>query len=183
MSEPIKHRCAKHTIDQHTETLIIGTFNPDTETNPADFFYGRPHNHLWRILPKIFGEESLKGKTKEEKLKFMRAKHIDFIDLILEIDREPPDYSDKHLDKLKGIRWREDIIQEIEKLRFLKRVGVSRKKFNDVPNIGARIETIATYFQDKPIVFKCVHTPARAYSTALGDWTEFLRSQPGPRLQ
>lgn len=178
---PIKHRCADHVVDPQTETLIIGTFNPATKANSADFFYGRLRNRLWDILPHVLdGErsESLRGKTKEEKLRFIRAKRIDFIDLIWEIESEPPDYSDKYLDKMAGVRWRDDIIEQIERLPFLKRVCVSRKKFNDVPTIGKKVSEITSYLEDKPIVFKCVHTPARAYSRATIEWAEFLESEP-----
>jgi hypothetical protein len=168
-------------IDANTETLIIGTFNPDRD-NSADFFYGRGRNHLWTILPMAFGEKmSLKGQSKNEKLRFIRNKHIDFIDLIWEIEGNPPDYSDKYLDKCAEqgrVRWREDIIQEIEKLQLLKRVCVSRKRFNDVPNIGKRVEKLAAYFRDKKLVFQCIHTPARAPSRAQVEWTAFLQSQP-----
>ena|ERR1700730_4503619 len=181
MIKLITHRCAGHIIELGTETLIIGTFNPDTKTNCADFFYGRRHNHLWTILPSVFGEESLKRKTKEEKLRFIRNKRIDFIDLIRAIESEPPDYKDTSLDKMQGIRWREDIIAQIKKLRFLKRVCVSRKGFGGVPNIGKRVDHIAAYLQDKRIVFKCVHTPARGLSRAKAEWAEFLRSEPTPR--
>jgi hypothetical protein len=178
VSELIIHRCADHMIDPQTETLIIGTFNPDIKANCADFFYGRPHNHLWTILPGVFGEEGLKGKTKEAKLRFIRAKRIDFIDLIWALESEPPDYSDTCLDKMQGVRWREDIIEQIDELRSLKRVCVSRKGFDDVPNIGKKVDEIATHLKGRPIVFKCVHTPARAYSRAKVEWAEFLRSQP-----
>jgi hypothetical protein len=183
MGTTVKHRCADHMIDPSTETLIIGTFNPDKD-NRADFFYGRGRNYLWTILPKVFDEISLKGKAKEEKLRFIRAKHIDFVDLIWEIEGEPQDFSDKYLDKLAEegrVRWREDIIQQITKLRLLKRVCVSRKRFDDVRNIKGQVEKVAAYFrdnQDKKIAFECLVSPARYYSDdKQREWSNFFNRQ------
>jgi hypothetical protein len=84
----IPHRFLDHQIDPETETLIIGTFNPETANNEAEFFYGRSRNYLWRLLPLAFGEKNLKEHTKQEKLEFIKKHHIDFIDLIEEIEVE-----------------------------------------------------------------------------------------------
>jgi len=67
----IKHRFINHTINPKTEILIIGTFNPDTEENIADFFYGRSRNFLWTLLATAYNEASLKGQPRDEKLKFI----------------------------------------------------------------------------------------------------------------
>ena len=37
----IKHKFRHELIAPVTETLIIGTFNPDFDGNNAEFFYGR----------------------------------------------------------------------------------------------------------------------------------------------
>lgn len=42
-------------IHPMTETLVVGTFNPETSND--DFFYGSGRNYLWKILPLAFGEE------------------------------------------------------------------------------------------------------------------------------
>jgi hypothetical protein len=180
MNVVTKHRCADHVIDLQTETLIIGTFNPDTKGNSADFFYGRSRNHLWTILEKAFGgtREPLKKATRDEKLKFIRANRIDFIDLISEVEGEPPDYKDETLDKL-VTKWR-NVVEEIDKLHFLKRACITRKGFIGVPRIESRVNEIAEYFRDKQVVFRCVHTPARAHSRAAPEWIDFLRSEPLP---
>lgn len=171
----IGHRCANHEIDPGTESLIIGTFNPDTKSNEADFFYGRPRNRMWEILPTVFGEASLKGATREAKLRFIRDHHIDFIDLIWEIEPEPLDYRDTELERVTTLKWRDDIFEEMDKLQRLKRVAVSRKGFRDVPKIGQRVRLIEARLQQRtPIVFRCVHTPARGYRRALEEWKEFL---------
>lgn len=62
----IKHRFEHHSLNPQTEILVIGTFNPETPQNTADFFYGRQRNFLWTLIPVAFGDTSLKGKSKEE---------------------------------------------------------------------------------------------------------------------
>lgn len=64
----IKHKSLIRPIDPRTEILIIGTFNPDTQGNEADFFYGRGRNFFWRLLPFVFDEPDLKGADKQKKL-------------------------------------------------------------------------------------------------------------------
>jgi hypothetical protein len=177
----IRHKFLDHRIDPNTETLIIGTFNPDTKNNiDCNFFYSRPKNHLWTILPEAFGEKSLKGKPKEEKIKFMQGKHIDFIDLISEIAGEPPqDFKDNFLDRLPEthIRWR-NVLSEIDKLCLLRRVGVSRKGFADVPKIGNRVGKIRDHLRNKPIFFQCLNTPSQI-GRARPEWRRFLHSSWG----
>ena len=84
----LQHKFLSHQINPLTETLIIGTFNPMGSENKAEFFYGRGHNFLWRLLPNAFNEPDLKRKPIEEKLAFIKKFKIDFIDLIAEVDVE-----------------------------------------------------------------------------------------------
>jgi hypothetical protein len=167
------HRCKDHIIDPSTETLIVGTFNPDSDKNTADFFYGRPRNAMWDFLPRSKGESSLKGRTKEEKLAFARRHRIDFIDLISEVGELPENYDDRLLDCQKNIVWK-DVIAEVAKLTSLKRIGVSRKSFTDVPNIGSRVKMIGDYAANHQILFRCVHSPSRAHKRGWPDWEAFL---------
>jgi hypothetical protein len=169
----IKHICADHVVDARTETLIIGTFNPNVSTNTADFFYGRPKNALWTFLAKAYDVEDLKRKSKAEKLNFMRTRHIDFVDLISEIGEAPRLYEDRLLDRQTNIVWN-DVVATIAELKFLKRVCVSRKRFADVPNIGKKVAEIQTYLAGRPILFRCLHTPARAHVRGWPEWSEFL---------
>ena len=85
MERIIEHKFKDHKINNHTQILIIGTFNPDVFKNEATFFYGRSRNFLWNLLPKAFNEKSLKGKDIKFKLSFMNDHKIDFVDLISEI--------------------------------------------------------------------------------------------------
>src|SRR5690554_2017970 len=117
----IRHRFINHNIDPKTETLVIGTFNQDTEENIADFFYGRQRNFLWTLIPTAFNKASLKGIPRSEKFKFIQKYRIDFIDLSTEIGvEEVANYNVGYLDSNVS-KWR-DVISEIRKLPILIRV-------------------------------------------------------------
>lgn len=170
----VRHRFLNHTIDPETEILIIGTFNPDTPENEADFFYGRQRNFLWTLVPKSFGDESLKNHTKQEKLNYIRRQKIDFIDLICEVDvDEVSNYDDAYLDS-RVISWR-DVISEIEQLKKLKKVCFSRKSFSGIPNMKEKIEAVRLYCDKSGIRFMYLTTPARFYrADKQEEWTNFL---------
>lgn len=172
----IRHRFINHNINPKTETLVIGTFNPDTEENIADFFYGRQRNFLWTLIPTAFNETSLKGKTRNEKLKFIEKYRIDFIDLISEVEvEEVANYDDGYLDS-KISEWR-DVISEIDKLTNLKRVCLTRKSFGDIPNMKTKIEEIKNHCERKKIPFQFLTTPARFYGQAKQtEWANFFNN-------
>jgi G:T/U-mismatch repair DNA glycosylase len=170
----VKHRFRKHELNPDTETLIIGTFNPDTPENVADFFYGRQRNFLWTLVPKAFGDESLKGKTRQEKIEYIRERKIDFIDLISEVSvEEVSNYDDDYLDS-KVTTWR-NVLSEIEQLKKLNKVCFSRKSFSGIPKMKERIENIRLYCEKWGIRFEYLTTPARFYRADKQDeWTNFL---------
>ena len=170
----INHVCADHVIHPRTETLIVGTFNPKMPGNCAEFFYGRPRNSMWTILARAYGVEDLKKKSKVEKLDFLHTYRVDFVDLISEVGEPPQNFEDRALEKLSNIRWN-DVINEIAKLSFLKRVCISRKGFQDVPEIRKRVKMIELFLADRRIIFRCLHTPARAYKRAWPEWSGFLK--------
>lgn len=171
----VKHRFIEHKIDSQTETLIIGTFNPETPDNEANFFYSRKRNFLWTLIPTAFRDDILKGKSKEEKLSYIKLRKIDFIDLISEVNvEEPNNYKDNYLDQ-KVSKWRDDITTEINKLKNIKRVGFTRKSFADVPNMKTEIEKIKKTCDEYNIFFQYLTTPVRFYSKdKQKQWTDFL---------
>jgi len=175
----VKHRFSNHKISPDTETLIIGTFNPDTPGNDAEFFYGRSRNYLWRLLPTAYGENDLKDATKTEKLEFIKEFKIDLIDLIEKIEVEKgqeANYLDNYLDQRK-ITWK-DIISEIKNLPNLKRVCFTRKTFTGIPNMKKQIAEIQEYCENRGILFRALTTPARFYSLDKQTiWNEFLKSK------
>ncbi len=164
--------------DTDTEILIIGTFNPDTETNKADFFYGRPKNHLWTLLPVALGEPDLKGQTKEKKIGFIRKHKLDFADLITSISipkGSETDYRDSFIDG-KVTEWN-DVISIISGLKNLKKICFTRKTFSDIPNIKRMIEGVREHCKNHGILFRYMITPARIYSKEKQDeWSEFINS-------
>ncbi|MCE3297259.1 MAG: hypothetical protein K0R65_2973 [Crocinitomicaceae bacterium] len=174
----VKHRLRHHAIDPETEILVIGTFSPEHEDNPADSFYGRVRNHFWRLITAAYDEPSLKGKSKEEKMDFSRKHKIDFIDLIRELRVETGhecNYNDDYIDN-KVTEWY-DVIAEISRLPKLRKVCFTRKSFGGVPNLKARISEIEQFCIKQGIEFKYLTTPSRFYSEAKEEeWREFFRS-------
>lgn len=172
----VQHRFLDHQINPETETLIIGTFNPETTDNDADFFYGRSRNYLWRLLPTAFGETDLKGASKQEKLEFIEKYKIGLIDLIEEIQvdaGQEANYYDGYIDS-KVTHWR-SIIAVIDNLPSLKRVCFTRKTFSDIPNMKKQLDAIRQYCENKGIPFKALTTPARFYrKDKQNEWTDFL---------
>jgi G:T/U-mismatch repair DNA glycosylase len=173
----VKHRFQSHGIHPATETLIVGTFNPEAEANEADFFYGRSRNFLWRLLPTAFGEQDLKGKSKEDKISFIRKHRIDFVDLIAQVEVDPGEeanYDDIYLDGKKPIL--NDVVAELEKLNHLKRVCLTRKTLAGIPHMKEKVEEIQHYCAANSIDFSLLKTPARTYSASKqAIWTEFFR--------
>lgn len=172
----IKHRFLETVINQNTETLIIGTFNPETEENLAEFFYGRSRNYLWRLLPIAYHEKDLKNASKQEKLDFISRRNIGFIDLISEIkvdEGQESNYYDSYIDS-KVTQWR-NVIAEMEKLKNIKRVCFTRKTFSDIPNMKRQIVAIQEYCDNRGIRFQALTTPARYYrEDKQAEWTDFL---------
>jgi G:T/U-mismatch repair DNA glycosylase len=177
--QAVKHRFLHHQLSSNTETLIIGTFNPDAEGNQADFFYGRNRNYLWKLLPIAFQEEDLKGSLKEEKMRFINKHKIDLIDLISEIkvdDGQEVNYFDGYIDDKISI-WR-DIIFEIGRLKNLKRVCFTRRTFSDIPNIRLKVQEIEAYCNKINVYFQALSTPARFYHLdKQNEWTNFLTDE------
>ena len=71
--------------DTDTEILILGTFSPNIPDEP-EFFYGRPRNFLWHLLPICWKQESLKEASLQEKIAFMQKYHVGFADIIASLD-------------------------------------------------------------------------------------------------
>lgn len=170
----IRHKFITHKINPNTETLIIGTFNPESENNEADFFYGRARNYLWKLLPTAFNKDSLKGKSKDDKVAFINKYKIDFIDLIASVDVEyTGNYNDAYLDN-KVKEWR-DVISEINNLTNLKKICITRKTFSDVPCMKGKVDLIKEHSLLNGVKFQLLTTPARFYRIdKQKEWSNFL---------
>lgn len=177
----IKHKFIDHKINPDTECLIVGTFNPDVEGNEATFFYGRQRNSLWKLLPIAYGEESLKQASLEEKIEFMKKHHVDFIDLIAEIEVEvgqEHNYDDKYIDsRVKVWTKIEDVI---ESLRNLKMVCITRKTFTSIPNLRKSVEKLQQLCADKSITSNCMITPSRFYNQQKQDEWNYIITMTHP---
>lgn len=169
----IKHRFLDHKLNPRTEFLILGTFNPDTENNQADIFYGRNRNFLWKILGVAFQNQDLKNASREDKLDFMEIHKIDFIDLIAEIEvyaGDETNYRDDFIDE-KVSQWK-DVLDEIKVLSHLKKIIFSRKTFAGIPNIYSQLQPIIAYCNTAGIEFKALTSPTRGYtSKKQEEWT------------
>ena len=90
-------------IDFIPQTLIVGTFNPAwPDGNYAEWFYGRTsNNYFWEVLPKLYGEDSLRNASKKDWKEFCTRNKIAITDLIESID--DADENDlKHTELLKS---------------------------------------------------------------------------------
>lgn len=175
----VKHRFADHQINPNVEILILGTFNPDTAKNEADYFYGRSRNYLWQIISEAFEVENLKKLPKENKSIFINEKKIDFVDLILEVeieDGQENNYKDDYIDS-RVKKWN-DVIGKLAQYKKLKRIGLTRKSFSGIPNIKKRIDEIRNYCTQNNIDFHLLTTPARHpnyYGNRhMEEWINFL---------
>lgn len=165
MKKIIRHRLEDHQVNSGAEILIVGTFNPGTPENTADFFYGRKRNFLWRLLPNAFKYNELKSADKQQKQEFIAASKVDFVDLITAVEveeREEANYSDAYIDQY--IKEWTDVIGLISSLEKLKKVVITRKTFSDVPNIKKCVEKIRDHCAKNNIAFECLPTPARFYN-------------------
>lgn len=182
-NERVKHKFLSHQIDPNTSILIIGTFNPCSPNNNADFFYSRQvkrPNELWRLLPTAFGSGDLTGLNRvKEKKQFMKEHRIDFIDLIEELEGPigiKDNFKDAYLDKhATRIKWR-DVKGEMQKLK-LDAACFTRSTFGDIPRMNSRIIEIEEYCKQNDIQFRRLVTPAPAFrsSDKQREWTAFFK--------
>jgi G:T/U-mismatch repair DNA glycosylase len=182
----VNHKFREHSVDPFTETLIVGTFNPDTERNrKTDFFYASAKNNFWSLVPSILGSESLKCSDVIEKRSFMRRFRIDFIDFIaaVEVEAERAHIRDDSDIDSKVVEWI-DVIARIETLSHLKRVGFTRSSFANIPNIKKRVDQMREYLakSHSQVRFDCLITPVGSGRAAGPEkqrqsWEMFLLSK------
>lgn len=162
----IEHKFLKSYPLEGKKILIIGTFNPETICNPADFFYSRARNFFWELLPAMFNkEDSLKGKEPKEKIEFLKRHDIELTDLILFADIEERYLGEYGDDKLSVPEeeggWNTENIINILKQGNTKEVYFTRKSFQGVQKIQKEIKKIEAYCQESEIKFRYLPTPAR----------------------
>lgn len=178
-----------------TKTLIVGTFNPRIDDNKAKFFYSRPRNSLWKILPAAV--ENITSKDECEKVslckcnaeikeRFAKDNMIGFVDLIKRVDRAGfiercggrIKFGDKEMSGLVGEADWEDVLAEIARLKnHLDRVGFTRRTLDDVPYLREPVQRLEKFCCDNKIYFKRLLTPARGWSKSKQEgWNVFMRT-------
>lgn len=168
----IKHKFLELYPLQGKKILIIGTFNPDVTCNGAEFFYGRAKNFFWRLLPEVFGKESLKGDVQKQK-EFLKEYDIELSDLILSVEMKEEDICNYGDDKLTNvIEYNTDnIIKSLSK-RTTKEVYFTRKSFDkSVTCIKEEIYKVKEFCEKNGIKFRFLPTPSRFYNEKkLSEW-------------
>lgn len=157
----IKHKFNNYKVPKETSIIILGTFHPAHKSS-VDFFYSRPHNFLWTILPACFNHLDLKKAALEEKHEFVNKHLIGFHDIIVTIGKsENTDklYADKDLDN--SVLEYSDTINLFRSLKNLNEVYFTRKSFGGIPNIANRIAEIRNYCVENNIRFSLLPTPSR----------------------
>jgi G:T/U-mismatch repair DNA glycosylase len=141
----VTNKFIDYTIHTNTEILILGTFSHDI-VDGADFFFGKPRNYLWHLLPICFGLNSMKESSLSAKKEFMIKYKIDFADIIetLEVPvGEENNLDDTFIDN-HAFEWK-NINILIDSLPNLKAVYFTRKTFNGIANAKIQIVEIAAY--------------------------------------
>lgn len=170
MKIKVPHIFNDHEVNNSTEILILGTFNPKSEENDADFFYSRKNvrkpNSLWKLLPVAMGYENMMQESREAKINWMLEKKIDFTDLISEVEVEEgqeSNYFDDYIDNY-VTEWK-DVINLLKQLPNIKAVFLTRKTVNStIKNMRVRIIEIEQYCNNNNIRFELLKTPSRSYS-------------------
>lgn len=67
-------------FDGDSKVLILGSF-PSQNSIEAGFYYGDLSNRFWDILGELFDESGLKGKSKDDKIAFLKSNHIALWDI------------------------------------------------------------------------------------------------------
>jgi len=162
--QQVSHKFKSILPDADTQILILGTFVPEVEED-TDFFYGRPRNFLWHLLPICWKYESLKDSALVQKQEFMQKQKIGFADLIdmLEVPEGEEENTDDTFVDSHVLHWN-DIISLIDTLPHLKAVYFTRKTFNGIPNIKGQLNLIANHCRQKGIRICKLETPARHFS-------------------
>ncbi len=160
----LNNKFTNHIVQPDTEILLLGTFTHD-HAHSGDFFFGRPRNFLWHLLPVCFKHIPLKDAPLKAKQAFMAKYHIDFADVIsvLEVpladdENMEDDFIDSHAHTFT------DLITLVDSLPKLKAVYFTRKTFNGIPNIKAAVNKLALHCQNKQIRMCKLDTPARHFS-------------------
>jgi G:T/U-mismatch repair DNA glycosylase len=172
----ITHKFKSFENKEDIEILILGTFNPDTGDNPAEFFYGRSKNYLWNLLPKVFGYKELKKESFQQKLNFIDQYKIGFADVIEEVGVEvgqEANYDDTYINSRVSKWW--DFESFLKNHSNIKEIYFTRKSFSGVSNIETRVKLIQETCLKKGMKFAFLSTPSRFENEKkLNEWKQLF---------
>lgn len=88
--------------------LVVGTFNADIPGNDAEWFYGRPENEFWCLLPRMMGVTTLHPIDRDEPIEklvnmwkqFCADSRIIIVDMFKEVQIELAGHADSLLHPL-----------------------------------------------------------------------------------
>ena len=67
-------------FDGDSKVMILGSF-PSPSSIETGFYYGDLSNRFWDILGELFGDSALKGKSKDNKIVFLKSHNIALWDI------------------------------------------------------------------------------------------------------
>ncbi len=164
------------------KTLIIGTFNPENEwmvKNTAEYFYGRPRNYMWRVLPCFTvanpnPDPAIHRLNINAQRTFLESNAIGMTDLLIRIndcDINNADHRnwinsvrDADLQYFNEFEWNTDNI--IEQIQEQKVTNVYFTKLgNPVGNVQAntfenQMRIIERYCHENNIINQRIYTPS-----------------------
>ncbi len=160
--------------------LIIGTFNPEWPIdNYAGWFYGRTrNNYFWDVLPRMFGDESLRRSNHISWKNYCSLKQIAITDLISSIN-DAEESNSSHFEiisKFKDTEFADtfndfemtDLIQILENNSSIEKVFFTRN--SGVELFDTQIQMIKEYCQRNGIYFSNLLTPSANARYQMGGW-------------
>jgi G:T/U-mismatch repair DNA glycosylase len=156
-------------LDFIPTVLIIGTFNPAWEqlANTATWFYGRPNNYFWDVLPRLYGNPPLRQAGAKAWRNFCKQHHIALTDVLYSIGDANASNA-AHIQTLKTYRddaiakhfhefvW-VDVIAILKRHRHIQHVYFTRQASGFWQPAW---QTIAAYCQDHQITCHTLLTPS-----------------------
>lgn len=155
----------------HYHLLIVGTFNHVAENNTAQWFYGRPENEFWCLLPRMMGHTTLHQVDRDEQpaelanlwKQYCQANKIVVVDIFKQVFIELPNYSDAHLQNLQPAQYTLfDFEQAFAHVRF---DGLLFTWKGQTPNTLTTIkQQYINFFQPRGTHIMHMLTPSMAYA-------------------
>lgn len=160
----LTNKFAKHAPSLDTEILILGIFTFDVPQT-GDYFFGKPRQFLWHMLPGCYNLPSLQQAATQQKIQFAQKHKIDFLDLIETVEWDADEDNLPDEDELAAaVLTYTKVDYWIQHLPKLKAVYFTRKTFNGLPNLKTHVQNLNGLAAAKGIRFCKLDTPARHFS-------------------